>query len=97
MDKLNHVVLDNGAESYVSKVCRRTFRYIYMRVSQFNSCAEDLEMSLKSWNFICLESVNPDDSLSENVSFLLAEITCCSPALSVLLQSLHESHAEPPV
>ena len=40
-------------QNHASEVCGRTFRYIYMHVCRFDSCAQDLE---KSGNFICLES-----------------------------------------
>jgi len=56
VDQLNHVVLENGAESIFTEVFRKTCRYIYVHVSQFNSCAGDLE---KSVNFIHLESGSP--------------------------------------
>jgi len=82
MDQLNHVMLESGAESYVTEACRRTFRYIYVHVSQFDSCAEDLE---KYGNFICLESGNPDQTydvtftLIHSASMIHSDtITACS-------------------
>jgi len=48
------MLFEDSAESYVSEVCRETFRYIYKLDSLFDSCVEDLE---KLGNFICLLKV----------------------------------------
>ena len=54
MDQLNYVILENGAESYVIEICRRTFRYTYVHFSRFDSQGKVGEIGLESGNSVVL-------------------------------------------